>query len=242
MTLILLAISLTIALCVIAYNFAIYALPFMVGLTAFQYVYGMEAGFLLSALAALGAALLSVALVIAVVGFAKNPALGLIALAVFAVPAMIAGYALVHGVTKNFVELDDYAEPARRRRRSLHRHSGDAQSQCARYRRPVSLMRSRIAARHKKNLRRFALLGFRHPALRNGATGAVRARVFAPIGPAVEVGHRPVLSAVARSPLSASFPSVSWRPRTPSCSPALQFTRSHLRPTGWNNAIHPRAQ
>lgn len=75
MTLILLAISLTIALCVIAYNFAIYALPFMVGLTAFQYVYGMDAGFLLSALAALGAALLSVALVIAVVGFAKNPAL-----------------------------------------------------------------------------------------------------------------------------------------------------------------------
>lgn len=36
MTLILLAISLSIALCVIAYNFAIYALPFMVGLTAFQ--------------------------------------------------------------------------------------------------------------------------------------------------------------------------------------------------------------
>ena len=58
----------------------------------------------LSALAALGAALLSVALVIAVVGFAKNPALRLIALAVFAVPAMIAGYALVHGVTKNFVD------------------------------------------------------------------------------------------------------------------------------------------
>ena len=55
-------------------------------------------------LAALGAALLSVALVIAVVGFAKNPALRLIALAVFAVPAMIAGYALVHGVTKNFVD------------------------------------------------------------------------------------------------------------------------------------------
>ena len=104
MTLILLAISLTIAFCVIAYNFAIYALPFMAGLTAFQYVYGMEGGFLLSALAALGAALLSVALVIAVVGFAKNPALRLIALAVFAVPAMIAGYALVHGVTKNFVD------------------------------------------------------------------------------------------------------------------------------------------
>lgn len=104
MTLILLAISLTITLCVIAYTFAIYALPFMVGLSAFQYVRGLEAGFLMSGLAAIVAALLSVALIIAVVGFAKNPALRLIALAVFAVPAMIAGYALVHGVTKNFVD------------------------------------------------------------------------------------------------------------------------------------------
>ena len=104
MTLILLAISLTIAMCVIAYNFAIYALPFMVGLSAFQYVHGMEAGFLMSGLAAIGAALISVALVIAVVGFAKNPALRLIALAVFAIPATIAGYALVHGVTKNFID------------------------------------------------------------------------------------------------------------------------------------------
>ncbi|WP_312620008.1 hypothetical protein [Agrobacterium pusense] len=104
MTLFLLAISLAIAMCVIAYNFAIYALPFMVGLSAFQYVHGMEAGFLMSGLAAIGAALLSVALVIAVVGFAKNPALRLIALAVFAIPATIAGYALVHGVTKNFID------------------------------------------------------------------------------------------------------------------------------------------
>lgn len=104
MTLILLAISLSIALCVIAYNFAIYALPFMVGLTAFQHVYGTGAGFLMSGFAALGAALLSVGLVIAVLGFAKNPALRLIALAIFAVPAAIAGYALVYGITKNAID------------------------------------------------------------------------------------------------------------------------------------------
>ncbi|MFU0506388.1 hypothetical protein [Pseudaminobacter sp. NGMCC 1.201702] len=104
MTLILLAISLSIALCIIAYNFAIYALPFMVGLTAFQYAYGTGAGFLMSGLAALGAALLSVGLVIAVLGFARNPALRLIALAIFAVPAAIAGYALVYGITKNAID------------------------------------------------------------------------------------------------------------------------------------------
>ncbi|MBB3808733.1 hypothetical protein [Pseudochelatococcus contaminans] len=104
MTLILLAISLTIAACVIAYNLAIYALPVMAAISAAQYAWGAGAGVLMSGVAAIGAALLSVALVIAVLGFAKKPALRLIALAVFAVPATIAGYALVYGVTKNAVD------------------------------------------------------------------------------------------------------------------------------------------
>lgn len=101
MSLILLAITAAIAVCVIAYYFAIYALPFFVGLTTFQWVYAMEAGFLMSGLAALGAALASIGLVIAIVGLAKNPAVRLVALAVFAVPAFIAGYALVYGIMKN---------------------------------------------------------------------------------------------------------------------------------------------
>lgn len=104
MTLVLLAISGTILLCVLAWNFAIYALPFMVGLTAFQWAYGAEAGLLLSGLAALTGALLSIGAVIAVLGFARNPFLRLAALGVFAVPAAIAGYALIFGVTKNLVD------------------------------------------------------------------------------------------------------------------------------------------
>lgn len=101
MTLILLAITLTIVFCVFAYNLAIYALPFMVALSAAQYAWGAGAGILMSGLAAVGAALLSIGLVIAVLGFARNPALRVVALAIFAVPAAIAGYALVHGVAKN---------------------------------------------------------------------------------------------------------------------------------------------
>ena len=104
MTLILLAIALTIAACVIAYNLAVYALPVMAGISAAQLAWGAGAGVLMSGLAAIGAALLSVALVIVALGFAKNPALRLIALTVFAVPATIAGYALVHGVTRNFID------------------------------------------------------------------------------------------------------------------------------------------
>lgn len=104
MTLILLALSLSIALCIIAYNLAVYALPFVVGLSAAQFVYGAGAGVLMSGLAAIGAALLSIGLVIVVLGFAKNPVLCLIALAVCAVPAAIAGYAVVHGVAKNAID------------------------------------------------------------------------------------------------------------------------------------------
>jgi len=76
----------------------------MVGLSAAQYTWGAGGGILLSGLAAIGAALVSIGLVIAVLGFATNPALRLIALAVFAVPAVIAGYALVHGVAKNAID------------------------------------------------------------------------------------------------------------------------------------------
>jgi fumarate reductase subunit D len=74
----------------------------MTGITAFQYVYATSSGFWLSALAAIGAAIGSIA--IAILGFAKNPALRLIALVIFAVPAMIAGYAFVHGMTKHMID------------------------------------------------------------------------------------------------------------------------------------------
>lgn len=104
MTLILLAISLSIAACVIAWKLAIYALPFMVGLTAFQHVSVAGGGVLISSLAAIGAALASLLLVILTLGFAQNAVLRLMALAVFAVPAVIAGYAVVHGITHNVID------------------------------------------------------------------------------------------------------------------------------------------
>ena len=104
MSLILLAISLTIMLCIIAYNLAIYALPFMVGLTAAQYAWAAGAGLFMTGFAAIAAALGAIALVIGVLGFAKNPALRLGALALFAAPSAIAGYALAHGATKTMID------------------------------------------------------------------------------------------------------------------------------------------
>ena len=104
MSLVLLAISLSIALGVLAFRFAVFALPVMAGMAAFMQVHGGGAGFGQSFLAGLTGAALSVALVIAILGFARNPFLRLAALGLFAVPAAVAGYALAHGVAKHALD------------------------------------------------------------------------------------------------------------------------------------------
>lgn len=104
MSLVLLAISLSIALGVLAFRFAVFALPVMAGIAAFLQVHGGGAGFGLSLLAGLAGAALSVAFVIAILGFARNPFLRLGALGLFAVPAAVAGYALAHGVAKHALD------------------------------------------------------------------------------------------------------------------------------------------
>lgn len=104
MTLILLAISFTIVLTIIALRLAMYALPCMIALAAFRYVHAMDANFLMSALAALGAAFLCVTLVVALLALAGDSVLRIIFLVIFAVPAAVAGYVLVHGVAHNAVE------------------------------------------------------------------------------------------------------------------------------------------
>lgn len=104
MSLIFLAIFLSVALCFIALRFAIFAMPFMVGLSAFRAVSAPDSGWLLPILAALGAAILALGLIIAIRGFTKNPFLRLAAAAAFAIPAMVAGYALMHGLAKNVLD------------------------------------------------------------------------------------------------------------------------------------------
>ncbi|AZN69990.1 hypothetical protein D5400_00735 [Georhizobium profundi] len=104
MTLILLAVSLSIALTMIAWHFAVYALPFMVGLAAFRYVHAVDAGIAMSIVAALGAAGLSVLVAAAVLAFVRAPLLRLPVLVLFAAPAALAGYAVVHGVAQNVIE------------------------------------------------------------------------------------------------------------------------------------------
>lgn len=104
MILILLAVMFTAALCIIAWYLATWALPVMVAVETFRLIHATEAGFLLSLLAAAAMALLSVGLVLLVLFKATNPILCLTARAVFVIPAMIAGYAVVHGVTHDAID------------------------------------------------------------------------------------------------------------------------------------------
>ncbi len=104
MSLVLLAISLSVALGVLAFRFAVFALPVMAGIAAFLQVQDGGAGFGLALLAGLVGAVVSIGLVIAILGFARNPFLRLAALGLFAVPAAIAGYALAHGIAKHALD------------------------------------------------------------------------------------------------------------------------------------------
>ncbi|MHC1548001.1 hypothetical protein [Phyllobacterium sp. K27] len=104
MTLIFLAISFTIMLALIAFRFAMCALPCMVALAAFRYVHTMDASFMMSGIAALGAAFLTVTLVVALLAMTANSALRIVILGIFAAPAAVAGYALIYGVAHNAVD------------------------------------------------------------------------------------------------------------------------------------------
>jgi hypothetical protein len=94
-----LVVALLIALCALAFHLAIYALPLMVGVTAFRLVYEMGAGFLVSGIAGISAALTSIVIAIIGLRYVKNPAGRLTLLVLFAAPSAIAGYMLVHGMT-----------------------------------------------------------------------------------------------------------------------------------------------
>lgn len=103
-SLILLSLTLVIAVAVVAYNLALYAMPLMVGVTAFQLLHGAGAGIVLSGVAAIGAVILAVAVVLAMLCLARHPVVRLGGVAIFAGPAMVAGFALTHGVLKHAVE------------------------------------------------------------------------------------------------------------------------------------------
>ncbi|MDL2201327.1 MULTISPECIES: hypothetical protein [Brucella] len=97
------SVALVALLCVLAYTLAIYALPFMLGLTAAQFAYQTGSGLIGAGLVGLFSAGVAFGILAVLFETIRSPAICLIAALVFAVPAAVAGYALVHGFTKEAV-------------------------------------------------------------------------------------------------------------------------------------------
>lgn len=85
-------------LCVLAYRLAIHALPFMVALAAARFAHGTGAGLFGAGLIGLAAAAASFAILAFLFATARAPILRVTIAVLFAAPAAVAGYAIVHGV------------------------------------------------------------------------------------------------------------------------------------------------
>lgn len=88
---------------VLAYTLAVYALPFMLGLTAAQFAYQTGSGLIGAGLVGLVAAGAAFGILALLFDSLRSPILRLIVALVFAAPAAVARYALVHGITKESV-------------------------------------------------------------------------------------------------------------------------------------------
>ena len=95
----LMSVALVGILCVVAYALATYALPLMLGFAVARFAYHTGSGLIGASLIGLIAAVAAFGVFSLVFATLRSPILRLIVALIFAAPAALAGYALVHGVT-----------------------------------------------------------------------------------------------------------------------------------------------
>ncbi|CAM5417723.1 putative protein OS=Afipia felis OX=1035 GN=BN961_03717 PE=4 SV=1 [Afipia felis] len=86
-------------MCVLAYTLAIYTLPFMLALAVTRFAFGTGAGWVGAAIVGLAAGAASFGILAFLFDTLRAPILRIALALIFAAPAAVAGYALVHGVT-----------------------------------------------------------------------------------------------------------------------------------------------
>lgn len=96
-------IALVAGLCVLVYTLAVYALPFMLGVEAARFGYATGSGLIGAGLIGLVAGAAAYGLLVFVFASLRSPILRLIVALVFAAPAAVAGYALIHGIAREAV-------------------------------------------------------------------------------------------------------------------------------------------
>lgn len=89
--------------CVLAYTLATYALPFMLAIAAARFAYESGAGLVGAGFVALVAGAVSFSILALLFATARTSMLRIAIAVIFAVPAAVAGCALVHGVAGEFV-------------------------------------------------------------------------------------------------------------------------------------------
>ncbi len=95
----LMSVALVGILCVVAYTLAACALPLMLGFAAARFAYHTGSGLIGASFIGLIAAAAAFGVFSVLFATLRSPILRLIVALVFAAPAGLAGYALVHGVT-----------------------------------------------------------------------------------------------------------------------------------------------
>ncbi len=88
-------------LCLVAYTLATYALPLMFGFAAARFAYHTGSGAIGTSFIGIIAAAAAFGVFAVLFATLRSPILRLTVAMVFAVPAVIAGYTLVHGVTQD---------------------------------------------------------------------------------------------------------------------------------------------
>src|SRR5258705_13398819 len=99
----LMSVALVGILCGVAYTLASYALPLMLGFAAARFAYHTGSGLIGASFIGLMAAAAAFAVFVVLFATLRSPILRLIVALVFAAPAAIAGYALVHVVTSDAI-------------------------------------------------------------------------------------------------------------------------------------------
>lgn len=99
----LMSVALIAGLCVLAYTLAVYALPFMLAVEAARWAHATNSGLIGAGLVGLAAGAAAYGLLVFAFTSLSSPVLRLIVALIFAAPATVAGYALVHGVTREAV-------------------------------------------------------------------------------------------------------------------------------------------
>lgn len=98
------------AMCALAYTLATYALPFLFAVTMTRLAFATGAGFVGAGIVGLFAGVAAYGLLAYLFATLSSSSLRLAIALIFAIPAAIAGYALLHGITREAIPSETWRQ------------------------------------------------------------------------------------------------------------------------------------